>query len=595
MTTIDEMVLIPRPRSTVESGEGAPVADLLVRDHPTPSLPRQGFRITSSAEGVDIDHRDAAGLRYARSLLDQVIDQCPGGRLPGFTIEDSPDIAVRGYVLDISRDRVPTRATLERLVELCALARINQLQLYVEHTFAHPEHRAVWELASPMTPAHLSWLDLHCSHHGIELVVNQNTFGHMERWLGHERYRHRAETPDGWDPVPGMHLPPSVLAPTADNAAFALELVRHQLDCVRSPQVHIGCDEPFGLGHGVSADDVAARGLGPVYVEHLRRLADPLLADGHRVQVWADVLARHPALAAELPPGIVPVAWCYETPTADGGLRPLPDAVVDLLARMGVDRAGFSGFGPVVAGLADHDVDFWVAPGTSAWNSLVGRVDNARANLVDAAETARAHGCGGLLVTDWGDHGHHQPPSVSFGPLVYGGAVAWGLDANRDLDLAAVLDRHVFADPSGCVSAALASLGTEWGRTGQEAVNASPLVAALFPDQPHLVLGRPDPALVADVVARIDGAIGELGRAAPACGDGEVVVRELTLAARMARHGAWNLLGDAGPSAAVRTEDMAELAEGHLVSWMDRSRPGGLSDSLARLDPSLTRRATAPT
>ncbi len=590
MTTIDAMVLIPRPRSTVESGEGAPLAGLAVRDHPTPSLPPQGFRITSSADGVAIDHRGAAGLRYARDLLAQIVAQCDGDRLPGFTIEDSPDVPVRAYLLDTSRDRVPTRATLERLVELCALARINQLQLSIEHTFAHPEHRAVWELSSPMTPAHMSWLDLHCSHHGIELVVHQNTFGHMERWLRHDAYRHRAETPDGWEPVPGMHLPPSVLAPTDDNATFARELVRHQLACVRSRHVHIGGDEPFGLGHGASAEAVAARGLGPVYVEHLRRIADPLLADGYRVQVWADVLARHPELAATLPSGITPIAWSYEAPPPDGGLRTVPEPVVDLLARLDVDLATFSGFGPGVAGLADAGVGFWVAPGTSAWNSLVGRIDNARANLVDAAETARVHGCGGYVVTDWGDGGHHQPPSVSFGPLVYGGAVAWGLDANRDLDLSAVLDRHVFADPTGCTSAALDALGREWARTGQEAINASPLAAALLPGQPHLVLGRPDPAAVGDVVDRIDGALVELARARPGCDDAEVVVRELTTAARMARHGAWRLQGEAGPPPQTMVDDMAELVEAHTVSWLDRSRPGGLSASLARLDSTLADR-----
>ncbi|CAN5652675.1 MAG: hypothetical protein ACR2JF_06475 [Iamia sp.] len=32
---------------------------------------------------------------------------------------------------------------------------------------------------------------------------------------------------------------------------------------------------------------------------------------------------------------------------------------------------------------------------------------------------------------------------------------------------------------------------------------------------------------------------------------------------------------------------MAALIEGHCVSWLDRSRPGGLSDSLAHLDHTL--------
>ena len=112
-----------------------------------------------------------------------------------------------------------------------------------------------------------------------------------------------------------------------------------------------------------------------------------------------------------------------------------------------------------MAPLVDHGQDFWVVPGTSSWNSLVGRIDNAIPNLLDAAEVGRARGAGGYLITDWGDNGHLQPPSVSFGPLVFGGAVSWSLDANRELDLNAVLDRYVFDDASGALSGALDSLG----------------------------------------------------------------------------------------------------------------------------------------
>ena len=90
-------------------------------------------------------------------------------------------------MLDVSRDRVPTRETLERIVGMLALARINQLQLYTEHTFAYRDHEIVWRDASPITPDDVRWLDALCVEHGIELVANQNCFGHMNRWLMHPR------------------------------------------------------------------------------------------------------------------------------------------------------------------------------------------------------------------------------------------------------------------------------------------------------------------------------------------------------------------------------------------------------------------------
>ena len=51
----------------------------------------------------------------------------------------------RAYMLDISRDRVPTMKTLREIVDLLERCRYNQLQLYTEHTFAYREHSVVWE------------------------------------------------------------------------------------------------------------------------------------------------------------------------------------------------------------------------------------------------------------------------------------------------------------------------------------------------------------------------------------------------------------------------------------------------------------------
>ena len=114
-----------------------------------------------------------------------------------------------------------------------------------------------------------------------------------------------------------------------------------------------------------------------------------------------------------------------------------------------------------------------------------------------------------------------------------------------------------------------------------------PLPAGLFPGELHMVFGRPDRDRVAAVVDEVETAMGELAAAEPTVADGGTIVRELTQAARMARHGAWRLLGDAGPGPDALAADMAELVEGQTVTWLERSRPGGLTDSLARLDPGL--------
>ena len=109
--------------------------------------------------------------------------------------ETGPTSPPAGCMLDISRDRVPTRETLAWLVDVLDRLRLNHLELYTEHTFAYAGHEDVWRDASPMTAEDVRWLDAECAARGIELVANQNCFGHFERWLRLPEYRPRAVDP----------------------------------------------------------------------------------------------------------------------------------------------------------------------------------------------------------------------------------------------------------------------------------------------------------------------------------------------------------------------------------------------------------------
>ena len=77
----------------------------------------------------------------------------------------------------------------------------------------------VTPIPTPRTTSHA--LDAHCRSRGVELVANQNTLGHFERWLRLERYRPLAIAPDGFDWVFGIHRPALTLDP-ANPGAFAL-------------------------------------------------------------------------------------------------------------------------------------------------------------------------------------------------------------------------------------------------------------------------------------------------------------------------------------------------------------------------------------
>ena len=59
-------------------------------------------------------------------------------------------LAYRGLMLDVSRGKVPTLATLLALVDGLAAHKYNQLQLYIEHTFDFPSHPDIGAGTDPL-------------------------------------------------------------------------------------------------------------------------------------------------------------------------------------------------------------------------------------------------------------------------------------------------------------------------------------------------------------------------------------------------------------------------------------------------------------
>lgn len=329
------------------------------------SLHDEGYRIEIGAGRIEIASADDAGNFYARQTLAQ-LRRVYGQKLPRGLIADWPDYSVRGVMLDISRDKVPTMESLFGLVDRVSSWKVNQLQLYMEHTFAYRDHEIVWRDASPMTPDEIRELDLYCAQRHVELVPNQNCLGHFERWLRYDAYRDLAIKPEGVSFF-GRPGPPTTLDPAKPGSlSLVLSMLGELLPNFRSRRVHVGLDEPWEL----RADRAAE------YLSWITKLRAAPELDGREMLVWGDFLATHPSLIAEVPEGVTVCEWGYESRHA---------------------------FGQRAAKLKEAGRTFWVCPGTSSWMSILGRWRNARANLESAAEAGLTYGAAGYLNTDWGD------------------------------------------------------------------------------------------------------------------------------------------------------------------------------------------------
>ena len=513
----------------------------------------QSYRLSVSAEAVTAEAQDRAGLFYAAVTFSQLA-RLSAGRLPGCVIEDAPDFPVRGVMLDISRDKVPTLATLCGLADQLASLKINQLQLYTEHTFAYRDHAEVWQKASPLTPFDVRALDACCRAQCIDLVPNQNSFGHLERWLSLPRYNGLAELPQGGAPLPwgGVHVRPTSLCPTDPRSvAFLAGLYDELLPNFSSRLFNVGCDETFDLrGEGRSAPQVRQAGEGRVYLDFLKQIHRLVEDRGKTMAFWGDIIIRHPALVPELPAGVVALEWGYE-------------------ADHPFDAHG--------ARFAASGVPFYVCPGTSSWNSLAGRTQNMRDNLRAAAESGLKHGACGYLVTDWGDGGHWQPLAVSYAGFAYGAGVSWCCARNCDLPLAAALDDHLAAEGLG---QALLALGDVYRLCGALRGNGTEL---------FMILSKPRTRPLADGVTgdTLRAALAQVEQCAAAVPESRAVVaQEAAQAARLLRaacHRGLALLGGEPGARRALAREMEALMASHARVWLLRNRVGGLEDSLARM------------
>ena len=518
-------LLCPQPRHLTRTG-GAVLVDTISIRRDT-SMPAQGYRLTVDVDGARIDAADAVGEHYARLTLSQLPSPTPA-----VVIEDWPDLAVRAVMLDVSRDRVPTMASLKALIERLAGWKINQLQLYFEHTFAYAAHEDVWSTASPFTPDEVRELDTFCRDHHIELVANQNCLGHAERWLRLPRHQSMALSPDGFDMM-GLRRGPTTLDP-ANPAAFEFvaSLLAELVPCFTSNRVHIGMDEPWEL----TPERIDE------YIAWMHKLCDlPVLRD-REVLVWGDILAHHPALLKSLPDNVTVTEWGYEA-----------DHPFDARARA----------------LAAAGKPMWVCPGTSSWQTLLGRTTNMRANTISAATAAHDHGGTGMLMTDWGDWGHHQPAIISLPAYAFGAAMSWCAATNTDIDLA------VATDP------AAVALGDVYLATAAQRPNCSALVRHLYLPQArvrHITVDELDAAR-----DRIEHGVDVLGDRV------DHDANELRWACdtvRMALDDAQARLENDGTLASIPSDTREQLAdqaldigERHVSLWNQRSRPGGLAGS----------------
>jgi hexosaminidase len=353
---------------------GNPAFRLAVRKHALvlPELPPQ-----ASSESYALDIRpdevvcvakDPAGLFYGLQTLCQLIRaNRQGDTLPCMQIRDWPSLRWRSLQDDMTRGPSSTLDTLKFEASLGSYLKLNLMTYYMEYQFAFGKHPNIGPTNGSLTPQDLSALVEYVKPLHLDVLGNQQSFGHFGQILSHPEYKALRETPDVLTPV------------REETYQFLNDLYSEECPVLTFPWFNVCCDETDGLGTGPSKELAAKIGVGGVYVRHIRRIHD-LLRDQYRkrMMMWGDIILQHPGNLAEIPKDTIMLSWGYDA------------------------RDNFEG---QITPFANSGYEFFVCPGVSDWSRILPDFGVAVTNIHNFVRDGVKHGATGMINTDWEDDG----------------------------------------------------------------------------------------------------------------------------------------------------------------------------------------------
>jgi hypothetical protein len=348
----------------------------------------EGYVLLATKDGAAIVAATGSGLFYGAQTLKQLIRT--DGAAPHIqlaVIRDWPAMKYRGFHDDLSRGPVPTLEFQKREIRTFAAYKLNVYSPYYEHTLAYNSSPLISPPGGGMSHEDVRALVAYAKRFHIDVIPEQEAFGHLHHVLKYDLYAPLAETDHG-----------HVLAP---NDPASLPLIKSwfaEIDSLfPSKFVHLGADETFELGMGRTKDRVSQNGLGQVYIDFLKQIESALHYTGKRFLFWGDIAQGSPDLVKSLPKDMLAVGWGYgPNPKAETLLRPFIDA----------------------------GIETWVAPGVNGWSRVYPNNDVALKNIQAMARDGQRLGATGLLNTSWADDGEAILNQQWYG-ILFGAAASW--------------------------------------------------------------------------------------------------------------------------------------------------------------------------
>ena len=158
----------------------------------------EGYAIIGDVNRLTVIGATAAGLFYGAQTVKQLIDgEGSDARIYPVTIRDWPAMRYRGFHDDLSRGPVPTLDFQKKQIRTLAAYKVNFFSPYFEHTLEYLSNPLAAAPGGAMTAPQIRELVAYAAHYHIDIIPEQEAFGHLHHVLKYELYSPLGETPHG--------------------------------------------------------------------------------------------------------------------------------------------------------------------------------------------------------------------------------------------------------------------------------------------------------------------------------------------------------------------------------------------------------------
>ncbi len=372
-------------RSTAPQAQSLLTAEHLTFD---PAMKDEGYVLILGEHQASIIAASSAGVFYGVQTFKQLLPLAGAhSTLPTGTIRDWPAMKYRGVQDDLSRGPVPTLEFQKHQVRVFSSYKANFYSPYFEHTLLYPDHPLSAPPDGAMSPSDVAELVRYARQYHMEIIPEQEAFGHLHHVLKYDIYADAAETLHG-----------NVLAP---GQSASLPLIKDWFTTIAaefpSPFIHIGADETGDLGKGRTAQAVKDRGYGPVYVDFLKQIHDELAPLHRKILFWGDIGGDDAKAVPGLPKDMIAVPWNY---------------------------GDTSGFDKMIQPFAQAGIETWIGDGDANWGEVYPQAQIAFGNIQGFVRDGQRLGSTGSLTTVWNDDGEGLH-NLNWYSLVFGPVAAW--------------------------------------------------------------------------------------------------------------------------------------------------------------------------